>query len=306
MGTAAEWLDSLQGVAQDVQLRVSGGFIQWKLSSDATWTNLISTASLTGAPGASGNFLVLTAGDPVPGGTSDNTIIFDAIAAPDSLGVIGTAGSAGVNGVNTFNIGYTRGISSGQFVVAGYIGSGEGGTVDAISVTDTKGNTFTVDGQSPIQNNTMQTATISGRLTTAVTTSDHLTVTITNPPVGNKSRMALGMYAVKGILNPGRVDKQSMTSGANQTLQSIGPTTALAQTNEIVFALTCTADVAGMTWTESGSGYSTALNFDTTGTAPRHAHFRYKIVAATTAVSASSTTSAQCVWSGMVQTYKGN
>lgn len=40
--------------AREIALRNSGGFIQWQYDGDASWTNLISTAALTGPQGIQG------------------------------------------------------------------------------------------------------------------------------------------------------------------------------------------------------------------------------------------------------------
>jgi len=57
-GTYEEWLDSVRGPqgepGRDVNLQVSGGYIQWQYAGDLTWTNLISLATLTGANGLDG------------------------------------------------------------------------------------------------------------------------------------------------------------------------------------------------------------------------------------------------------------
>lgn len=37
---------------KSVEMQMSGGFIQWRLVGNSTWTNLIATSSLVGAPGA--------------------------------------------------------------------------------------------------------------------------------------------------------------------------------------------------------------------------------------------------------------
>lgn len=38
----------------DPQVRVDGGYIQWRAGDDGTWANLIAVSSLVGAPGADG------------------------------------------------------------------------------------------------------------------------------------------------------------------------------------------------------------------------------------------------------------
>lgn len=301
-GTEAEWLTSLEGVADDVQMRVSGGFIQYKHVTDVSWTNLISTASLTGAPGATGNFLVLTAGDPVPGGTADGTIIFDAIAAPTTAAIVGTAGTAGVNGVSNFNTGFTRAASVGQFILGAFVGSNDSGSgvAGTFTITDTKGNTYTVDAQFA-QSTTIQTMIFSCRVTTAITTSDTLNIA----GAVTMGRAASSLYVAKGLVNPGRVDRVVQLGGTNQTLQTIGPSAATASSSEIVLAVTGVPDSVA-TWTEAGTGYSTDVAFVTTGTGPRHGHSRYKVVSSTGTQTAQSTTDVQCVWSGCLVTYKGN
>lgn len=58
-GTLEEWLQSLVGAKGDrgdkTELRVNGGYIQWKYSEEPTWTNLIAVADLKGDKGDPGN-----------------------------------------------------------------------------------------------------------------------------------------------------------------------------------------------------------------------------------------------------------
>lgn len=53
-----DWLASIRGEngedGREVLLRVSGGYIQWQYSGDASWQNLIAVASLTGPAGTNG------------------------------------------------------------------------------------------------------------------------------------------------------------------------------------------------------------------------------------------------------------
>ena len=54
-GTYEEWLDSIKGEKGDnIELRVSNGYIQWKPTGETTWKNLISIEDLKGKDGSSG------------------------------------------------------------------------------------------------------------------------------------------------------------------------------------------------------------------------------------------------------------
>lgn len=57
-GTYEDWLESVRGESgadgREVLLRVSGGYIQWQYSGDASWQNLIAVSALTGANGTNG------------------------------------------------------------------------------------------------------------------------------------------------------------------------------------------------------------------------------------------------------------
>lgn len=93
------------------QLRVSGGYIQWKLPSQLSWNNLIATADLTGAPGSPGS--PGTPGSPVQiqvaggfiqwklqsGSTWTNLVALTSLqGAPGTPGSPGSPGSPGTPG----------------------------------------------------------------------------------------------------------------------------------------------------------------------------------------------------------------
>jgi len=54
-----DWLASIKGekgnTGDNIELRVSGGYIQWKATSDTTWQNLLSLNSLKGDKGEKGD-----------------------------------------------------------------------------------------------------------------------------------------------------------------------------------------------------------------------------------------------------------
>lgn len=84
-----------------VQLQVAGGFIQWRLVGDSNWQNLISTASLTGAPGSAATIAVGAVTQLAAGAVPTVTNIGSASSATLNFGIpAAQPGAAGTNGVS--------------------------------------------------------------------------------------------------------------------------------------------------------------------------------------------------------------
>jgi len=296
VGTQAQWIASLTPDAREVEFQKTSLELQWRYVGDTTWTTLTPLSAITGPAGATGNFLVLPTGDPVPSGTPDGTLIFDYTPVANTIGVSGTAGKIGGNTVSTLTVPSTRGAAIGTTVIGIYVADSTGTVLDTLTPTDAKSNTWSVDVQK-LQGTSIQVAIFSSHITSTINVGDNLTITANS----TKSRCAVGYYVATGIATASRLDKTATAGSSTATLTS-ATTATLSQASELVIAVAGHAD--GPTWTESGTGWSTQLALDSTGTGPKHAHARFIITTATTAVTASGTLSSAIAWSAAMATYK--
>ena len=102
-GTYEQWLETVRGPqgipgesGREVILQVASGYIQWKYVGDATWTNLVSLTSLTGANGIDGKEVTFQVSDgyiqwQYLGDTTWNNLI-------ELSTLVGPAGQDGIDG----------------------------------------------------------------------------------------------------------------------------------------------------------------------------------------------------------------
>jgi hypothetical protein len=175
------------------------------------------------------------------------------------------------------------------------IGYMRGGSNFALSsISDTKGNTWTIDAVTASTNTTA--AVYSCQPTTPLVSGDVVTFTL----AGSAASKTASIYEFSGVLNPSPVDQTAIAnSGTTNTTGSAGPTATLTGSNDLVF--TGCATSTSNTSTYNASGY-TMIN-TSLGTA--FAGGAYKILSGSTAAqSVTYTWTTTGNWAVALATYK--
>lgn len=160
------------------------------------------------------------------------------------------------------------------------------------SVTDAVGNPWTVDHVGG--DGTRELSVASCQVATQITPATNITINFNN---GTTTTTDLWIQEVTGLATSSVFDTFQDGSGSGTTPAS-GSTAALAQADEIVFGLFRTS-ASTPAWTK-GAGYT-----DVTTKLVGASALEYKIVAATTPVSADGTYNNSGSWIAGVLAYKG-
>jgi hypothetical protein len=242
----------------------------------------------------------LTDGDPIPPGTPPGLIAYT--AAPSVQFGFGTSlGGNGAPNVQSVSKTLTSPVAAGTLVVIG-AGCDATGSTDAVwTVTDSRGNAYTLVNQTRASS-TVQSAELRCRLTTSLQVGD--TITVDCGSVRNHLGFTAATAqntAVNGL------DKTAVaSSGPSVTSLVVGPTPATTQTSEIafatfVFASNATTFTPSNGWIQAGAMQETA-----TGTSRKGIVLCYKILTATGTVTASGDLSAAQAFAGVLGTWKKN
>lgn len=194
----------------------------------------------------------------------------------------------------TFNLAITSSPSAGNLVV---LHSRGGGGTYVSSVSDSKGNSWTID-QGTGNSTTNATITIaSSILTSTLTTSDTITVVYNT---GSQANRTMAVHEFSGVDPINKFDNTSNVTTTNATAVTsapAGPTSALQRNGSLIFAAIGTG--VGNTYTPS-SGY-TAIN-TTLGTSFTGA--AYQIATDQTAKSITWTLANSAVYSAAIVVYR--
>lgn len=185
----------------------------------------------------------------------------------------------------------------GNYIVV-LISGWNAGTFGVTSVTDNQGNTYSRAGAQPASSGLCRADIWYAKATTA---SGTFTVTVN---CGSGSYLEWIASEVSGLAATSPADAGAEANSATGDA-AVGPTATLAQTSEIVFAVAAVANNDTNITITTPSGYTNlAINQDATATIGMEAS--YKIVSATTAVSASWThdNTAQDGWVAKIATFK--
>jgi hypothetical protein len=160
------------------------------------------------------------------------------------------------------------------------------------SVADSVGNTWGVDITGG--DGTRNLSFASSQITTPITSGD--TITVTWSAATNAGR-DIWLFEITGAATSSVYDTTGTGAGTG-TAVSVGPTATLAQADEIAIAIIRSQSSSptmapGATWTSPASAHLGARTA-----------CEYKIVAATTAITADGTWSSSVNWNGRVATYK--
>jgi hypothetical protein len=155
-------------------------------------------------------------------------------------------------GTGTYALAVTSSPTAGNLVVL--YGRGGGGTVFS-SVSDSKGNTWTIDHGTGNSTTNATVSIASSLLTSTLTTSDTITVVYTGAATANRTMVA---HEFSGVHPTSKIDVVSTISTANATAvttATAGPTPTLTTNGSLVFAAIGTS--ASNTYTPS-VGYTAA------------------------------------------------
>lgn len=161
-------------------------------------------------------------------------------------------GATKTSSSTSITIPLTSGASVGDDVWAGFTFTATSNTFS--SVTDTKSNTWTIDVNITSSNND-HLAFVHSKLTTALTTSDTITGTVSL----SSTRLTGSAFLVSGGAMASSPFDQTVNAAITTTAISIGPTATLAQPDELCFLLAHIKEAAAGETVTAGSGW-TALS----------------------------------------------
>lgn len=162
-------------------------------------------------------------------------------------------------------------------------------------ITDSAGNTWAVDFT--VNDGTRALSVCSSQIATAVTTAGTVTVTWSTATSGD---VVLWIQEAANIAASSAFDQSASGTGTGTALAT-SASSALAQANELVFGVFRTTG-SGAGWTK-GSTYSDPTQPQST--TRNGSALEFKVVAATTAVTADGMWGASGTWIGALATYKG-
>lgn len=211
-----------------------------------------------------------------------------AIGTPTERAAVSSVGGAGAT--NTFSPTGTLAAGNTAIIIAwANINKAASSVTD-----DAGGNTWTVDVTGG--DGTRNFSFISSVLATQLTTGNVITINW-NPTTGGGSS-TFWLFEITGLSASPAYDVSAHSSGTGTAL-AVGPTATLSQADEIAFMIARSQSAApgwtkGATWTSPATATLGALSVA-----------EWKIVAATTAVTADGTWGTSVNWNGRVATYKG-
>lgn len=224
---------------------------------------------------------------------------------PLTLGRSGTVGSLGsvlsttYEGSSSSNrtFTYTGSVAAGQSVVGSLVLSA--GAIPTATITDSKGNTYTVDA-SVTTGSSATTYIFSSNITTGIVPGDTLTIGLS----AGTGRWLVSVQGFGNLLTPA-LDRTA-TNTDNGTSMTTGTTLATTAADELVFA--AFGFNAGRTFTpDTGSGFTGIPQISTaTGSNDRSLGAQWKYVTATGTQTANATLSSAGAYAAAIATYKSS
>ena len=269
---------------------VGGEHAPWNVTADtngninATWYVTADEANMT---------LQLTATG-LSSGLVAQTTFADSIGIPTS---VGQANSATADTSLSVTVG-AGGVAAGNTMIVSFAINTT--SASAVTVSDTKGNTYTQDANILNSAGSIRTLVFSAPVNTALVSGN--TITVAYPSATTK---AVSIYYVSGLVSASPADKSATATG-NDTTPSSGTTATLSQANELCWGAIGGAYHATTTFT-AGSGYTaltSSLGDGGSSSSSATIQPEYQIVSTTTATSAGATLSATREWAAAIVTYK--
>jgi hypothetical protein len=175
------------------------------------------------------------------------------------------------------------------------IAVGNPNSVTVNSVTDSRGNTWTIEQQ--LNNGTtVKAARAYAQVGTALQVGDTITVTLS----ASSQRWSVVAYYFTGLVSSGPLDKTASATGSS-TSPSVGPSATTTQADELVLACYGTTTDAA---TAYGSNTLIAQQVTAAGSTERRIVSTYRIVSSTGTQSASATLASSQLWVALLGTYK--
>jgi hypothetical protein len=207
--------------------------------------------------------------------------------------LIGSSTTASAAPSFTFNAAVITG-----HTLIGSVNVNESTASPTITVTDSKGNTYHVDAQITA-GVTDVLAVFSARITTALSTSDTLTISIND---GTHNRWSISVEEFDDILTS-PLDKTATSTGSGLSMTSTA-TVATTATNELVFGGFGFTTPVSKTFT-AGSGFTNSpIQGTNAGTTDRGVVNEWQYVNSTGTQTATGTLNATTTWAAAVVTYK--
>lgn len=192
-------------------------------------------------------------------------------------------------------------VPAGQTVLGGVCWESAAGSIPAgISVSDTRGNSWTVDSSAGGASNvTDAIAHFRTRVTTGIQVGDAITIAITT---ATRNRWAMQADAFDDI-NTTPVDQTATpVNNASSTSMAAGPTGALAQAYELAYAVF--GFNAARTATVSAPWSATGQVNTAAGSNDRAVQCEYQYTASTSALSSAASLNTSSVYCATLVTYK--
>lgn len=217
------------------------------------------------------------------------------------MALIGTIGSTIVQTTsNSFQINVTTALSTGNTIIGAIASENNAGHAPALTITDVRGNTYTIDRQMvDVNNNTVTVTIFSARVTSALSVNDKITVSNGSE---TRTRWLATVQAFDDIIAGTRVDRTASNAAASSSFSS-GTTAATTDPTELVYA----AFGFGVRTFTPGSGFTASAQVATTvGSADRALNSEWQYVAITGPQTATATASSSVTYAGAIVTYKAS
>lgn len=212
------------------------------------------------------------------------------------IGTIGTATATSTTA--SVPVTTTSAVSVGTTLVGTLALEAGSGALPTLTVSDTHGNTYTVDKQI-INATNISVSVFSCRVTTAINSGDTITLSASN---GTRIRWAITIQAYDDILNP-RIDQTASAIGTTAS-PNAGTTATTTNANELIYAGFGWTAGSNQTFT-AGSGYTASTQVNASpGSANRSGISEWKYVTLTGTQNPTGTLSASSSWAGATVTYK--
>jgi hypothetical protein len=203
-----------------------------------------------------------------------------------------TVGSASCGATSNAVTVPAGGVTAGNTLVVRVVIRGT--VAGAVSVTDSKGNTYTNDAD--VTNTNLRVVVFSAQVGTALAEND--TISVTHPNVGSSS-IVVGEFS--GIASATRVDVTGPAIGDSAT-----PSASVSTTNADDLVYATVGDGNGRTYTEPAGWTTHAHLFPQCGGAGGNSdnHGAYRIVSATGTYTYDPTLSSSARWAEAIVAYK--
>lgn len=215
---------------------------------------------------------------------------------------IGTGTVVAASATGTITLGAGKAAAVGQTVIVGVVWESGSGTIPPISgATDSRGNTYTLDEDAGGSGNTtVALSIVRGRVTTALTAGDTITVTISG---GTRSRWSLVAETFDDVAASSPLDQHTSNDNPGNSGSLVtGATPTTTQATELVVAFFGFGSGRSVT---IPAGWDGGAKVETSaGSTDRAGQLIWKYVTSTGAQQGTLTVSPSSTYAGAIATYK--